>query len=194
MQAQTNSSIPGEYFLVNIMETACGLKLSADSSFQFGFSQGALDRYGQGKWTVKNGQVLLTGAAAPGPDFKLLHQSQTGKNIRIKIASENAFARQHVYCKINGAHQQQESTTNADGIAIFKPQQIDSIELIFEFCPEKKATFYIKDKPANDFEFAFEEWMMEIFFKQFVLDIKEEGLAGANPVLSGNDFFYQKQH
>jgi hypothetical protein len=45
MMAQTNN-ITGVYNLRGVMEMASGFKLNNDSSFEFYFSYGALDRYG----------------------------------------------------------------------------------------------------------------------------------------------------
>ena len=48
MLAQTPSqSVAGEYYLNGVMETASGFRVNADSTFEFFFSQGALDRQGR---------------------------------------------------------------------------------------------------------------------------------------------------
>ena len=46
LNAQKN--ITGEYYLQGVIETASGFKLNDDSTFEFFFSYGALDRYGSG--------------------------------------------------------------------------------------------------------------------------------------------------
>ena len=54
MLAQSKTASPaGEYYLRGVMETAAGFKLNEDSTFQFFFSYGALDRQGRGKWTTE---------------------------------------------------------------------------------------------------------------------------------------------
>ena len=66
MDAQTNSrDYTGEYYLRGVMETASGFKLNPDSSFQFFFSYGALDRMGSGKWTVRGNELILNSRPRP---------------------------------------------------------------------------------------------------------------------------------
>jgi len=60
MHAQNNTAI-GIYNLQGVMETASGFKLNADSTFEFYFSYGALDRYGKGKWQITNDKLILNG-------------------------------------------------------------------------------------------------------------------------------------
>ncbi|GAB5481369.1 MAG: hypothetical protein Pars92KO_11260 [Parasphingorhabdus sp.] len=49
----------GRYYLRGVMETASGLQLSDDGSFQWYLSVGALDIISGGSWSVQDGQVTL---------------------------------------------------------------------------------------------------------------------------------------
>lgn len=195
MEAQTTTrTLTGEYYLTNVMETACGLKLNADSSFQFFFSQGALDRYGRGRWSVKNNKLILNNRRRMPKDFRLLQSAHhENDNVTIRIKDSNSIAMRYVYCIIAGNGKTQQVMTNEEGIAVFRRQPVDSITLLFEFCPEKQSIFTITNSNDNYFEFAFEQWMMEIFFDDFQLAIGEDGLSGSNPVLEGTEFHYRKQ-
>jgi hypothetical protein len=51
------------------METASGFKINEDSSFEFYFSYGALDRYGSGKWNIKNDSIILNSKLFPRERF-----------------------------------------------------------------------------------------------------------------------------
>ena len=55
-QQKTNTAI-GEYYLSGVMETASGFKLNPDSTFQFFFSYGALDRSGSGTWKQEGNNI-----------------------------------------------------------------------------------------------------------------------------------------
>src|SRR4051794_35415749 len=55
-QAQKN--MEGEFVLEGVREMACVFKLNSDSSFEFYFSYGALDRYGSGKWTTDKNKIM----------------------------------------------------------------------------------------------------------------------------------------
>src|SRR4026207_896884 len=72
MQAQVKNKVAGIYSLEGVMETASGFKLNEDSTFEFYFSYGALDRYGSGKWSMKNDSVVFNSKPFPGKDFKIV--------------------------------------------------------------------------------------------------------------------------
>ena len=61
-------------------------------------------------------------------------------------------------------------------------QQVDSIEILFEFCPEKKTVFSVNAKENHSFEIVPEPWLMEIFFHNFSLQLTKTGLAGGHPL------------
>jgi hypothetical protein len=194
MHAQNNfSSLAGEYYLNGVMETASGFKLNHDSTFQFFFSYGALDRSGEGKWRIKNDSIIFTSRKKPTHDFALVSSKQTGGDkITIKIAEQNEFMRSHVYCVIKGNGKEQKDRMDREGLILFDKQPIESIELLFEFCPEKSSIFNIQSGKENFFEFRFEPWIMESFFKDFALHIGKEELNGGHPLLKGESFQYEK--
>ena len=53
-QDTLNLSPVGEYHLTGVMETASGIRINQDSTFDFYFSYGAIDREGHGKWSYRN--------------------------------------------------------------------------------------------------------------------------------------------
>ena len=73
MQAQTKPV--GEYQLRGVREMASGFKLNEDSTFQFYFSYGALDRFGEGRWTMKGNSLILNSRQSPGLIFLWLVQN-----------------------------------------------------------------------------------------------------------------------
>ncbi|WP_234703254.1 hypothetical protein [Sphingobium chlorophenolicum] len=65
----------GHYYLRGVMETGSELMLHADGRFQWYLVYGALDLFAEGKWTEKDGAVLLTAEATkdvPQPGFRTL--------------------------------------------------------------------------------------------------------------------------
>jgi hypothetical protein len=194
MEAQTKVSSPvGEYYLHGVTETASGFKLNADSSFEFFFSYGALDRMGKGRWRIKNDTIVFNSGLKPAQDFALLRSTagDTGK-ITISITDENEMLLRHVYCKVKGGGKEQEGVTNEKGVIEFTLQPVEAIELIFEFCPEKKSVFIIESKNHYAFEFRPEPWLMDVFFQNFRLSLTKDGFAGGHPLSDGISFQYRK--
>ncbi|MBK9317938.1 MAG: hypothetical protein IPM91_03240 [Bacteroidetes bacterium] len=75
-EAQTPCKVCGEYYLEGVRETASGFKINPDSTFEFFFSSGALDRYGSGKW---HGQPSLAN------EFLITFTSGTTQGAALKI-------------------------------------------------------------------------------------------------------------
>jgi hypothetical protein len=169
IQAQVKK-VEGIYSLEGVMETASTFKLNKDSTFEFYYSYGALDRYGSGKWTLKNDSVVFNSKPFPGKDFKIIDSSSTGNNYTtIKIKNKNTALYRFVYCFSKTNHGE-DTLLNADddGIIIL-PHRTDTINLLFELSPERFSTFFIKNSQYNSYTFDFEPWAVEVFFKRFVL-------------------------
>ncbi|HEX8314591.1 MAG TPA: hypothetical protein VF609_06350 [Flavisolibacter sp.] len=194
MKAQTTTGAPaGEYYLRGVTETASGFKLNNDSTFEFFFSYGALDRFGEGHWSLKNDSVVFTSRPRPEHDFRLVTSGKTGsKKILIQLKEMNPALQQYVSCKISGGGRVQKRIANQNGHIEFPMQPIDSIELLFEFCPEKNSVFRISKKGQNKFVFAPEPWLIEVFFHNFQLAVTREGLAGGHPLSNETNLRYEK--
>lgn len=194
MQAQPINGPEGEYYLQGVMETAAGFKLDPDSSFEFFYSYGALDRSGSGKWSQNGQRVIFNSTPAKGPHFSLLKSSHANDEfITIKIVDPNPVFLYAVYASIGTANSHTDFINNQKGIIRFLKQAADSILLLFEFTPEKTASFSIKNSTDNYFEFGFEPWLMEVFFTGLVLEITENGLKGPLPLLKEGEYLFRKK-
>lgn len=192
MEAQQNK-LAGEYYLRGVMETASGFKLNPDSSFQFFFSYGALDRQGEGTWTVKNNRVVFNSRPHPGKDFALTDSKRTGTDsVIIWITDSNTVLLSHVYCLLQSGEKRSEQVSDKQGLIRFPKQAVDSISLIFEFCAERTSVFTGLDPTHDHFEFRFEPWLMEVFFSNFALDIAGQDLKGPHPLLRGASYNFVK--
>ncbi len=193
MEAQQNNQLAGEYYLKGVMETASGFKLNPDSTFQFFFTYGALDRYGEGTWAVKNKSIEFNSRKPPGRDFALINSKKTDNDsLTIKIIELNNFFLSHVYCMVKSGEKSTGQVSNNEGLIRFPKQAADSLSLIFEFCPERVSVFSVSDSTHNYFEFRFEPWIMELFFSDFRLNIAGQDLEGPHPLLTGLVYHFIK--
>ena len=193
-RAQTADSIPGEYYLEGIMETASGIQLRPDSSFNFFYTYGSLDRYGSGKWSFKEGQVILNSKRRPGADFRLVESKKVGDGyLTIRIVDKTTQILNHIECTIRYQKGLRQAMTNSGGVARFQAEKADSILLMLDLCPEKYTAFVVN--PAKDYyEFTIEPWIGEVFFEEFALKWESNSLNGRHPLLSGNQFRYSKNN
>lgn len=187
------STVAGEYYLQGVMETASGFKLNEDSTFQFFFMYGAMDRMGEGKWSVSGDSIIFNSRKKPSHDYAFVKSERGGSDsIVIRMTDANEMMSHYLYCKINGGGMEQEAAVESDGSVHFSPQPLDSITILFEFAPEKISTFTIAAKDHHYFEFRSEPWIMEIFFENFKLNYGGDHLNGSHPLLNGSSFTYKK--
>jgi hypothetical protein len=164
---QNKTDITGVYLLTGVMETASVFELKPDSSFEFFFSQGALDRGGKGKWTLKDGNIIFNSTdKRPPKDYALVSSKSVPGNLQ-----EN---------------------TNSQGEIQFPKKNATGISLLFRLCPDRESIFTV-NKDHNYFEFKLEPWIAEVFFQNFSLQLGDKGLNGRHPLLEGNEFRYKKE-
>ena len=190
---QMTNTVVGEYYLRGVMETASGFKLNPDSTFEFFFSYGALDRLGKGTWQKKDDEIVFSSAKTGQKDFSLINSNTVANDkVTIKIMDENPSLRSHVYAIIKSGDKQLEGMTNSQGEIIFSKMTVDSIKLILEFCPEKIFIFSNSNKQHNNFDFRIEQDIMEVFFDHLALRLNEEGLEGQHPLLKEGKYRFRK--
>ena len=193
MEAQQTSALSGEYYLSSVMETASGFKLNPDSSFQFFFSYGALDRYGEGVWSVKGNKIFFNSKPRVEQDFGLNASSQNSdSSITVRIMDRNELLLKYVHVTLKSGDVEIREVTDRSGFAKFPKLLIDSILLVFEFCADKTTVFIPKNPKDNYFEFRIEPWIVEYSFKDFSLEIGDKSLSGTHPLLTGNKYLYNK--
>jgi hypothetical protein len=192
LQAQ-NNTIAGEYSLSGIMETASGIQLNKDSTFQFYFSYGALDRYGSGKWSVHENNIILNSKPYPGKDFKMVSSSSVKNNFTtFKIEDANTNLYRLVYCLVKGPSGDTIINADKNGIIIVQ-YAIDSIHLLCELCPERITAFTNNPQKYNSYTFHFEPWITEVFFKSFSLRYAGDHLEGKHPLLDDKEYHYNRE-
>lgn len=193
--AQTLATIAGEYYLKGVMEMASGIKLNTDSSFEFFFSYGALDRSGAGKWSLKNNTIILNSPLPASQDFALVsNKTVNNDQLTIKILEQNPAFLSGVYAVIKSNDKEFEAVSNNNGEISFPKVRVDSITLRFDFCPEKKSVFTFIKKDDNYFEFRFEPTIMDINFENITLRLIDDGLEGQHPLLNKGIYQFKKLH
>lgn len=194
-QAQdTIPSIAGVYFLSGVMETASVFDLKPDSSFEFFFYQGALDRGGNGRWSMKDGKIMLNSTdPRPPKDYAMVNSKAVpGKGTLIKMVDKNTMILSYSNITIKTPAGTKMRETNSHGEAHFDLNQANEIALLFRLCPDRESVFSVNPR-HNYFEFRLEPWIATVFFSGFSLKWQPGRLSGAHPLLEGNEFRYDKE-
>lgn len=193
IQAQTGAGLAGQYYLQGVAETASGFRLNSDSSFEFFFHYGAIDRYGKGVWKVEEGALVLSSLARPADDFKLLVSKKTNaKTVTIKVTDKNTLLPRYVFGTVKREGQDYNWQTEEDGTARVPARSADTIIVLFEFCPEKMGILPVKEQGQNYFEIGFGSSIMEVYFDRLHLAIGDRQLSGPHPLLAEGAYIFKK--
>jgi len=192
MAAQTISPA-GIYYLEGVMETESGMKLNSDSTFEFFFSQGALDRTGKGRWIVKGNEIILQSDSLPPKGFVLMKSEQTKNKKNVVVVKEsNSMLLSFVYVHLIGKVPSEFLKLGTEGTMELESGKVEKIELLFEICPERVHEFKPLHEGDNYFEFAISPGIMDVHFEHVVLKLTDGGMNGQHPLLKGEDFVYRK--
>jgi hypothetical protein len=195
VKSPKEQKITGQYYLRGVMETASGFKFNPDSTFNFFYSYGAIDRSGSGTYLIKNQKLILNSTSRKERDFKLISSGYHSYNgITIKIADENPLLRRYVSCSVVTSEGIMRVKTDEQGIAKFAKQQIDSIILIHLLFPDRTSIFKIANKNHNFFEFTIDPLIVNVYFNNLSLKISGGLLSGGHPLIAGNQFHYTKEY
>ncbi len=190
---RAQSKIEGAYYLRGAMEVGSGFLLKPDSTFQFFFAYGALDREGSGKWTIKGKHVIFNTISRPQSDFTLINSSTVNNNFTtIKIVDSNKNLLRYVYAYLKFSDTTLEEKTNDEGELEIPRKGVENISLVFEFSPEKISNFK-GGKDYNYYEFRMESTITEVFFENFQLQIGSDELKGKHPLLDEKEYVYEKE-
>ena len=193
LPAQQTNDIAGSYFLEGVKETTSGFRLKSNYTFTFFFTYGGLDRYGSGRSTQEKKAIVFNSRMKPARDFKLLSARRVNDNfVTIKFTDNNPGIVRGIECILYTARGRQKLFTGDDGIVKFPKNEVDSIQVLSPLFPDHPFTFIVTNKIQNNFEFAFEKWISEVFFEDFTLLLTDNMLVGQHPLLNGNRFRYVK--
>ncbi|MEP6583996.1 MAG: hypothetical protein ABJA90_07005 [Ginsengibacter sp.] len=194
MRINAQEQIEGEYYLHGAMEVATGFLLKPDSTFQFFFSYGALDREGSGKWFVKGKEVFFNSRPKPELDFAIIKAAVADNNFTIlKILDSNKIILRYVFAFLKYPDTTIEEQANEEGEIKVNRKGAKEISLVFEFSPEKISNFQV-NKDNNYYEFKMEPSIMEVFFENFHLQIESGTFKGKNPLLDDKEYKYEKSN
>lgn len=195
MMAQDKTISPvGEYYIGGVREVASGFKLNADSTFEFFFSYGALDRTGTGRWKINGTQIEFTTDKKPSPAFSLVKSAFMDElpATMVKVNTTPDYLGMYMHARVTVGEQSELASANSHGIIQSKLKHPDSIHLVFEFCPDKIFDWAVKDSSHNYFEFRMEPGIAELVFDHFQLQWSDGKLEGPHPLMKEKNFEYSK--
>ncbi|HVZ57297.1 MAG TPA: hypothetical protein VG870_11605 [Chitinophagaceae bacterium] len=194
IHAQQPGALAGEYYLEGVPEVASGFRLDPDSSFQFFFSYGVVDRYGSGRWEVRGDRIIFNTLTTHTRDFRLADSSRRpGDQLVVRITDPNKDLLGFMVCTVHTADTLLTVRTDAEGYARFRVSHPLRIDLRFLFCPERSTSFPVAGALANYYGFRPEPWLAEYYFSGYELHLTPGGLAGIHPLLAPHPVWFRRQ-
>lgn len=184
--AQTGSQIiTGRYFLNGVMEVGSGFRFNADSTFDFFFSYGAMDRFGKGTFEQRGDSLILHSAPKPERDFILTSEKTTDDDrVTIRVTDQNPMVLPFILCNLETPDSVLERQSDQEGYIVFASKwPVKSISLLHRLWPDRASTFQISDPAHNSFEFTIDPQIVEVEFNGMVLHITGDALEGPHPLL-----------
>lgn len=176
--------IEGVYRMAGGHEMVAAFEFKKDSSYQFYFIYGVVDRNSNGHFTIHNGNIILHSLKVPGKDFTIIRQEKRGDGTSIKITNPNVYLIKNVAGIFKKGNEEDQQISNAEGNIHSKLNDCDSIFIIHTLFPDVP-TLIKKDETGrnNYFELSLNPSLAGLSFHDFTLSITPEGLTGNLPWL-----------
>ena len=188
---QSHAQLTGEYFLSGVMETGSGFRLNEDSTFNFFYSYGAVDRFADCRWSV-NGDKVVLNSDAVSEGFQLaLSEMRKENKFTVRIIDENKQVLPYTIIEIKGEEGSEIMNADNEGKAIFKKQRVNTITLHHEIWVNPPQVIIV-DPGMNYFEFTIHPDIMKISIIDLELTVAGEELHGIHPLLKGEKYIYIK--
>ncbi len=180
----------GEFYLQNVTEVASGFRFNADSTFEFFYMYGAIDRFGKGTFEQKGDSIILHSAHKPDHDFILQSAKATPEpTITIRISDPNPQVLRHVLCQLETPDTVLQGESDAQGAIIFQKAPIKAFALLHQFWPDRPSVYPVDQPDLNYFELTIDPHIVEVDFNGIILLYAEETLNGPHPLLDPSKIY-----
>lgn len=171
-----DTQVIGVYNLTGVMETAVGINLRANHTFEYGFIYGAADKWGQGSWKVSGNQVVLNSShAQPEQDFKIQSSVKSKQpGIQIKFTSAQGQPLQYIKCKLGN----ETAEADAQGVVSFEKINNGKLELYHPIFGTRLTQLSLNPS-HNSFIIQPTADLTEVFFQNYTLDVQGNNLIGS---------------
>lgn len=129
------------YHLTGTRETASGINLHEDNTFEFYFAYGAVDRHGYGTWKKINDVIILQSDYAEKQGFTLLSEShQQQGHFLVQLDKPDVYFANMLHGFAISDMVSEESVADAQGNMRFETPTPEKIMLVHEFFPDNVVT------------------------------------------------------
>lgn len=131
--AQT--AFQGEFYFRK-QEMVAGFKFTADGTFEFFYSYGAVDRNAKGSFTIEGDILKLKSDKAPGNDFAIDKQFHEGSGYVITCQAPNKQLLPYMQCIAFAGDKKEAYESNNEGVIHIDKDHVDKIYVKHSLFPD----------------------------------------------------------
>lgn len=169
--------LPGKYRLVGQPEMAASFVFHPDSSFEFSYSNGAVDRMAKGRYSVLGNTLKLKSQKIPGKDFAIQRQMKKGKNFIIQVKDPNKVLMGQVLCLALVGNEKHPFHANPEGLIEIDLKKADKLLLQHSLYPDVFTLLKDESNPNNYFEVSLMPTLAEVSFLGIDFTIQDSSLT-----------------
>src|SRR4030095_631661 len=128
--------IEGVYRMTGGHEMVAAFQFKPDSTYQFYFIYGAVDRKSSGRFSIHDGNIILHAVKVPGNDFTILREEKRGEGTSIKISHQNSHLLRNVLGIFKKGAEQDQQFSNNEGYIHSDLKDCDSVFVIHTLFPD----------------------------------------------------------
>ncbi|MBK6633531.1 MAG: hypothetical protein IPH68_13100 [Chitinophagaceae bacterium] len=172
--------VVGEYYFRKT-EMVAGFNFSADGTFRFFFSYGAVDRNASGTFQADGDTLRLTSDKVAGRDFTITSQEKKGKGYSIVFSHPNKYLLTNIRCQFFTDGKMEDAFSDPEGKIHIDLAHCDSIYVQHLLYPDIATLVKDAANENNSFTLTLNDTMEQVSFKGIDFKIENDKTISCIP-------------
>jgi len=172
--------VVGEYYFRKT-EMVAGFNFSADGTFRFFFSYGAVDRNASGTFQADGDTLRLTSDKVAGRDFTITSQEKKGKGYSIVFSHPNKYLLTNIRCQFFTDGKMEDAFSDPEGKIYIDLAHCDSIYVQHLLYPDIATLVKDAANENNSFTLTLNDTMEQVSFKGIDFKIENNKTISCMP-------------
>lgn len=172
--------VVGEYYFRKT-EMVAGFNFSADGTFRFFFSYGAVDRNASGTFQADGDTLRLTSDKVAGRDFTITSQEKKGKGYSIVFSHPNKYLLTNIRCQFFTDGKMEDAFSDPEGKIYIDLAHCDSIYVQHLLYPDIATLVKDAANENNSFTLTLNDTMEQVSFKGIDFKIENDKTISCMP-------------
>ena len=172
--------VVGEYYFRKT-EMVAGFNFSADGTFRFFFSYGAVDRNASGTFQADGDTLRLTSDKVAGRDFTITSQEKKGKGYSLVFSHPNKYLLTNIRCQFFTDGKMEDAFSDPEGKIHIDLAHCDSIYVQHLLYPDIATLVKDAANENNSFTLTLNDTMEQVSFKGIDFKIENNKTISCMP-------------